>query len=54
MGTVPLAMDEEAWNWRIEDFFVSCQSEIYDDAHSTRDNAHADSTTQIRKITNYR
>jgi hypothetical protein len=25
------ASDEEAWNCRIEDYFVSCQSEIYDD-----------------------
>jgi len=26
-----LTMDEEAWNSRIDDFFVSCQSEICDE-----------------------
>jgi len=29
---MPLTIDEESWNCRIEDYFVSCQTEIYDDS----------------------
>ena len=46
---MPLMIDEESWNGQIENYFVSCQTEIYDNSKLHEIATHA--TTRIQNQT---